>query len=92
MLWLALGALAVAACAIVTAAGLVRSLIRQHARERQLLIDQVCHLSGRAWTPPPANTFEPPEPPALPDPVVRHFSQYPDGYDFDAESEAVYQR
>lgn len=35
-------------------AGLVRGLIRQQARERGLLLDQMMHLAGRTWTPPPA--------------------------------------
>lgn len=43
-----------------TVAGFLRyvaSQARQHARERQTLIDQVCHLSGRPWTPPPADQW-----------------------------------
>ena len=35
-------------------AGLVRSMIRQQARERMLLLDQIMHLAGRTWTPPPS--------------------------------------
>lgn len=35
-------------------AGLLRSVIRQAARERGLLLDQMMHLAGRTWTPPPA--------------------------------------
>lgn len=90
MFTVAVGALTVAAVVGASTGATVRHLIRQGARERQLLIDQICHLSGRAWTPPPAEVYEVPEPQVLPDPVVRHFGQYPDGYDFDAETEAVY--
>lgn len=35
-------------------AGLVRSLVRAHARERDLLLNQLMHLAGRTWQPPPA--------------------------------------
>ena len=37
-----------------------RSLIRQQARERELLLNQIMHLSGRTWSPPPAEKWEPP--------------------------------
>lgn len=39
-------------------AGVVRGMLRQQARERGLLLDQMMHLAGRTWTPPPA--AEPP--------------------------------
>ena len=35
-------------------AGLLRGLIRQHARERDLLLNQLMHLAGRTWAPPPS--------------------------------------
>lgn len=38
-------------------AGLVRSMVRQQARERAGLLDRIMHLAGRTWEPPPA---EPP--------------------------------
>jgi hypothetical protein len=28
--------------------------VRQQARERELLLNQIMHLAGRTWTPPPA--------------------------------------
>lgn len=34
-------------------AQLVRSLIREHARERNLMLNQLLHLAGRTWMPPP---------------------------------------
>lgn len=38
-----------------------RSLVRQQARERELLLNQIMHLAGRTWTPPPAdNAWAPP--------------------------------
>lgn len=44
-------------------AGVVRSLIRQHARREDLLVNQVCALSGRPWQPAPASErHERPEP------------------------------
>ena len=47
-------AVALVALAMVFA-GLVRSMIRQQARERELLLDKLMHLAGRTWTPPPAS-------------------------------------
>lgn len=43
-------------------AGIVRSLIRQHARHTDLLLDKMMHLAGKTWTPPPSA-----EPPAVED-------------------------
>ena len=55
MIWVALvEAVAIVALAVVFA-GLVRSLLRQQARERDLLLNQIMHLAGRTWTPPPAS-------------------------------------
>jgi len=54
VIWVALvEALAIVALAVVFA-GLVRSLLRQQARERDLLLNQIMHLAGRTWEPPPA--------------------------------------
>jgi hypothetical protein len=39
-------------------AGLVRSMVRQQARERELILDKLMHLAGRTWTPPPASEPE----------------------------------
>jgi len=47
-------ALALVALAVVFA-GLVRSLLRQQARERDLLLNKVMFLAGRTWEPPPAD-------------------------------------
>ena len=54
-------AVALVALAMVFA-GLVRSMIRQQARERELILDKLMHLAGRTWTPPPAGepVAEPP--------------------------------
>ena len=54
MIWVALvEAVAIVALAAVFA-GLVRSLLRQQARERDLLLNQVMHLAGRTWAAPPS--------------------------------------
>ena len=50
-------ALALALAVIVLASTFLRirlCLAREHARERQLLVNQVMHLSGQTWQPPPA--------------------------------------
>lgn len=54
MTWVALAALAVLALGLAAMAQLVRGMVRQQARERELLLNQIMHLSGRTWTPPPA--------------------------------------
>jgi hypothetical protein len=55
---------ALLALALIAASGIfasvIRSMVRQQARERQLLLDQILHLSGRTWTPPPVEQWEPP--------------------------------
>ena len=43
-------------------ASIVRSLIRQAARERDLLLNQLMHLAGRTWQEPPAPAQAPPAP------------------------------
>ena len=40
-------------CGAVCFAGVIRSVLRTGARERDLLINQVLHLSGRTWQEPP---------------------------------------
>lgn len=62
MLYVALAATGTLAVSVVAMAGLLRSLVRQHARERAQLVDQVCHLSGRTWTPPPVDEWRRPAP------------------------------
>lgn len=63
------------------AAGVARSTVREHARERQLLVNQILHLSGRTWTPPPAGTVEREE--RKPRDTVASPEQQPDGWDGD---------
>ena len=48
-------------------AGLVRSMIRQQARERELILDKLMHLAGRTWTPPPAAEEAPAAPEEYPE-------------------------
>lgn len=52
---------AIVALGLVTAGllNVVRGMVRQHARERDALLDKIMHLAGRTWTPPPAD--QPPE-------------------------------
>ena len=58
MIWLAAAALAATGLswlALTTLALALRSVIRQAARERDLLINQLLHAQGKTWQPPPAN-------------------------------------
>lgn len=59
MLYVALLLVAALVAVVIAFASLMRSQIRQHARERDLLINQILHLSGRTWTPPPAEEWGP---------------------------------
>lgn len=52
-------ALIVLVVVVVAFAQVLRQLSREHARERQLLINQVLHLSGQTWQPPPADERRP---------------------------------
>lgn len=54
MLYVALVLAAALVATVLAFAGLVRSLIRQQARERDLLINQLLHATGNAWQPAPA--------------------------------------
>lgn len=60
MIYVAIAALVVAAGQPVVFTQLLRGVMRQQARERGLLINQVCALSGRPWEPPPADRYEVP--------------------------------
>lgn len=51
---------AVAIIVVVSAsASLVRSLIRQQARERDLLINKILHSTGRPWVQAPVDVVDP---------------------------------
>lgn len=47
--------------AVAAFGGIIRSVVRSHARERDLLVNQVMHLAGKSWTPPPAELWTAPE-------------------------------
>lgn len=64
MIYLAVALALVTVAYIVTlavGARVTHSLIRSHARERDLLLNKLMHLAGRTWEPPPAQEPEPPE-------------------------------
>lgn len=78
----ALALVAAFALSVLGLAGVLRSLVRAHARERDLLIDKLMHLAGKTWREPPATAqgleqaaedFE--------DRYVMSPSQLPDDYD-----------
>lgn len=48
---------------VALCANLLRSQQRAAARERDLLLNQILHLSGRPWQPAPADTWTMPAPP-----------------------------
>lgn len=64
MLWVAVAALAGWVLTIIVGAELVRSIVRSGARERDLLVNQVCNLAGRPWQAPPSIEV-PPSPEGL---------------------------
>lgn len=62
MIYVAVLALTVALLEGFSFAAVIRSLTRQQARERDLLINQMCSLAGRPWQPAPARGDPVPEP------------------------------
>lgn len=64
--------LAVLGAAVAAAVGLfvlllveqrnLRHALREHSRERAMLLDRLAHATGNTWTPPPAETQTYPEP------------------------------
>ena len=62
MLYLALAEAALLLVVVTVFAGIVRSLIRQHARREDLLLNQMCNLAGKPWQSAPANEREQQEP------------------------------
>jgi hypothetical protein len=53
VIWVTLAALVLVACTIYLSATILRGMVRQQARERELLLNQIMHLAGRTWQPPP---------------------------------------
>jgi hypothetical protein len=69
-------ALALVAALIVVCVSFVGALERQrraHARREELLVNQVMHLSGKSWTPPPAERWTAP---AGDDPLVAEIGEW----------------
>lgn len=64
MIAVALAEAAALVAVVVAFAGVVRSLIRQHARERDLLINQLLHATGNPWQPAPVADRPTPDEPA----------------------------
>ena len=62
MVYVALAACAATAVVAIVLGNLLRIVIRQGARERELLVNQLCHVSGRPWQEAPAYAPEPAEP------------------------------
>ena len=54
MLYVAIAGVASSAVIAIVLGNLLRIVIRQGARERELLVNQVCRLSGKPWAAPPA--------------------------------------
>lgn len=54
MLYVALGLVVALAIVSVSFLSIIRWLVRQQVRERDLLVNQLCNLAGRPWQEPPA--------------------------------------
>lgn len=78
MLYALIAVALIAGIAVIALADQLRRQTREQARERQLLISQVMHLSGRTWQAPPAATE--PEPEYEPDQSMYVPSGMPDFY------------
>lgn len=59
MTYVAIALIAALVVVALSSTAVIRSLVRSHARERDLLVNQILHLSGRTWTPPPAEEWKP---------------------------------
>ncbi len=53
----------------------IRSMQRQHARERDLILNQLLNATGHTWEPPPADVRMPP-----PEPEPREYQALPEQY------------
>lgn len=58
MMYVALAACGSTAVVAVVFGNLLRTVIRQAARREDLLVNQLCNMAGRPWTPPPAREPE----------------------------------
>lgn len=65
MLYVSVALVVVLAVVVLAFTSILRWTIRQHARERERLVDQLCYLSGRTWNDPPSHV--PPSLEAVPD-------------------------
>jgi hypothetical protein len=66
-------ALAVAFAAItalIVNARILKGMLREHARERQLLLNQLLNLAGKPWLPAPAEMEPEPEPEPSGEPLL----------------------
>lgn len=63
MLYVILALVAALVVEALAFGGIIRSLVRQQARERDLLVNQMCSLAGKPWQDPPSHVVhERPEP------------------------------
>lgn len=61
MVYVAVGALVIVAVQAVAFTSILRYVVRQGSRERELLVNQLCHLAGRPWREPPREPLTPEE-------------------------------
>lgn len=65
MIYITVAAICALALVAVAALHVVGQLIRSHARERNLMLNQLLHLAGRTWQSPPSEVpveeFDPDE-------------------------------
>jgi hypothetical protein len=70
MLIVSLALVAVIVLLATVFAGALGRMQHAHARREDLLVNQILHLSGRTWTPPPADEWAAP---ADGEPLVREY-------------------
>lgn len=76
----------VAITAVAFSASALRSERRQNARERDLLVNQILHLSGRTWQAPPSEAEQSPSGwPTLPS-----WTAHPEAIDWGATPEEAH--
>jgi hypothetical protein len=79
MLIVCLALIAALIAVTVALAGLLGRQQRAHDRREDLLVNQILHLSGRTWTPPPADEWGPAKDG---EPLVREWTAQPEQHPY----------
>lgn len=79
MTFVALALVVALIATVLVSAQLLARQQRAHARREDLLVNQILHLSGHTWTPPPSDEWKPP---ADGQPLVREYVTQPEQHPY----------